>query len=161
MSPCRTYIVYQHGLFAEGLRSVLQDECPAEIVGMEHDLAKALEAVALVHPEVVIVEESDDTGQPIRPQAFLESADVDRVVALSLDHGFATVYDRRRISATDSTALIRAIRGIPEAPESREVSERAGTEPSRSPGGLPLRATRKGQATSKDKAVRTSRRRGT
>ena len=125
-SPYRTYIVYQHGLFAEGLRSVLEHESPAEVVGMERDLAKALAAVASLQPEVVIVEESDAAGDPIHPRSFLETAGVDRVVALSLDHGFATVYDRHRVSAPDPAALIKAIQGVHEVPDSLESMNEPG-----------------------------------
>jgi DNA-binding NarL/FixJ family response regulator len=159
-SPCRTYIVYQHGLFAEGLRSVLEHESPAEVVGMERDLAKALAAVAALQPEVVIVEESDEAGQPTHPEAFLETAGVDRVVALSLDHGFATVYDRHRLSAPDPAALIKAIQGVHEAPDSLESSKRAGTDAGRSPDKAPARRARIKESTNKDKAARTSRGKG-
>jgi len=48
-SAYRTYIVYQYGLFAEGLRSVLEQESPVHLVGMERDLAKALEATGFRH----------------------------------------------------------------------------------------------------------------
>jgi len=43
--------------------------------------------------------------------AFLNCAIGGRVVTLSLDHSFATVYDRRRVAATDPTDLVEAIRG--------------------------------------------------
>ena len=157
-SPCRTYIVYQHGLFAQGLRSVLEHESPAEVVGMERDLAKALAAVASLQPKVVIVEESDAVGDPIHLRSFLETAGVDRVVALSLDHGFATVYDRHRVSAPDPAALIKAIQGVHEAPDSLESTKRAGTDSGRPPVQSPTRRVGKMKAT--NKAVRTSRGKG-
>ena len=57
-SPCRTYIVYHHGLFAQGVRSVLENRRAVQIVGMERDVARALKAVQSLQPEVIIVEES-------------------------------------------------------------------------------------------------------
>jgi DNA-binding NarL/FixJ family response regulator len=108
-SPCRTYIVYQHGLFAQGVRSILEDRRTVQIVGMESDVAKALKAVRSLQPEVVIVEEPTRKHQPMRLGAFLHSAGAGRVVTLSLDHGFATVYDRRRVAATDPVDLVKAI----------------------------------------------------
>jgi hypothetical protein len=88
------------------------------------------------------------------------AAGVDRVVALSLDHGFATVYDWHRVSAPDPAALIKAVRGIHEAPDSQEGSKRAGTDSGRSPDKSPARRARMKEATNKDKAARTPRGKG-
>ena len=111
-SRCRTYIVYHHGLFAQGVRSVLEERCAVKIVGMESDVAKALKAVRSLKPEVVIVEESTGKHEPMRLGAFLHSAGAGRVVTLSLDHDFATVYDGRRVAATDPVDLVKAIQGV-------------------------------------------------
>ena len=110
-SPCRTYIVYHHGLFAQGVRSVLEERRGVQIVGMESDVAKALKAVRSLRPEVIIVEQSAGKHRPMRLGAFLYSAGAGRVVTLSLNHDFATVYDRRRVAATDPADLVKAIRG--------------------------------------------------
>ena len=111
-SPCRTYIVYHHGLFAQGVRSVLEERRGVQIVGMESDVAKALKAVQSLHPEVIIVEECARKHQPMRLGAFLNSAAAGRVVTLSLDHDFATVYDRQRVAAADPADLVNAIQGV-------------------------------------------------
>ena len=111
-SPCRTYIVYHHGLFAQGVRSVLETRRAVEIVGMESDVAKALKAVQSLQPEVIIVEECTGKHQPMRLGAFLHGATGGRVVTLSLDHDSATVYQRNRMAATDPADLVKAIQGI-------------------------------------------------
>ena len=113
-APCRTYIVYHHGLFAQGVRSVLEARGAVEVVGMESDVGKALKAVEFLQPEVIILEESTGKHQPMRLGAFLHGATGGRVVTLSLDHGSATVYQRNRITATDPTELVRAIQGVGE-----------------------------------------------
>ena len=110
-SPCRTYIVYHHGLFAQGVRSVLEERRGVQIVGMESDVAKALKEVQSLKPEVVILEESTGKHQPMRLGAFLHSATGGRVVTLSLDHDSATVYQRNHMAANDPTDLVRAIKG--------------------------------------------------
>jgi hypothetical protein len=107
-APCRTYIVYHHALFAQGVRSVLEKQNGAQIVGMEKDIGKALKAVRSLRPEVVLLEEpSANKAQ----WPFLQLATTGRVVTLSLDHAFATVYDQRRIAASNPVRLAKAIRG--------------------------------------------------
>ena len=114
-SPCRTYIVYHHGLFAQGVRSVLETQRAVQIVGMESDVGKALKAVQSLQPEVIIVEECTGKQQPMRLGAFLHSATGGRVVTLSLDHDSATVYQRNRMVATDPAELVQAIQGFGKA----------------------------------------------
>jgi len=111
-APCRTYIVYHHGLFAQGVRSVLEAQGGLEIVGMESDVGKALKAVQSLQPEVIIVEECTGTHQRMRLGAMMHSASAGRVVTLSLDHEFATVYQRNRMAAVDSADLVRVIQGV-------------------------------------------------
>jgi chemotaxis response regulator CheB len=109
--PCRTYIVYHNGLFAQGVRSVLEERYAVKVVGMESDVAKALKAVRSLKPEVIIIEECTGAHQPMRLGAFLHSAAAGRVVTLSLDHQFATVYQRNRNPVTDPGAWLKAIQG--------------------------------------------------
>ena len=111
-APCRTYIVYHHGLFAQGVRSILEDGSTAQIVGMESDVAKAMDAVQALQPEVIIMEECAGKHQPMHLGAFLHSATDGRVVTLSLDDAYATVYDRRRLTVTDAGDLVKAIRRV-------------------------------------------------
>jgi len=110
-SPCRTYIAYRHALFSQGVRSILEERRTVQIVGMESDFAKALKAVRFLRPEVVIVEESTTRHQAMRLEELLQSAGTSRVVTLSLDHSFATVYQRHRVAAADPADLVKAILG--------------------------------------------------
>ena len=110
---CRIYIVFHHALFAQGIRSLLQGRRAMQVVGMESDPAKALEAVGSLQPEVIIVEESDAGIQSPTLAAILQRHPAGRVVALDLDHNFATVYDRHRVVTTQPADLVRAIRGFP------------------------------------------------
>jgi chemotaxis response regulator CheB len=109
----RIYIVYHHALFAQGIRSLLRGRRGIRVVGMESDAAKALEAVRSLRPEVVIIEESDAEMQSPTLGAILQHHPTGRVVALDLDHNFATVYDRHRVITTQPADLVRAIRGFP------------------------------------------------
>ena len=108
LSPCRTYILYHHALFAHGVRSLLEKEHSVQIVGMESDMARAVKAVSSLHPEVILVEESGDLGET---WPFFELAAAGRIVTFSIDHGYATVYNHHRSLASEPADLVQAIRG--------------------------------------------------
>jgi hypothetical protein len=95
-SPCRTYIVYRHELFAQGVRGVLAQQGGVKIVGMESDMARATRAVHALRPEVILVEEPTESGVA---WPFLKWAAASRIVTLSLQHAHATVYHPHRTAA--------------------------------------------------------------
>ncbi len=108
---CRIYIVFHNALFAQGIRSLLRGKRTIRVIGMESDMAKALEAVGSLQPEVIIVEELDANIQSPILSAILQRPPARRVVALDLDHNFATVFDRHRVVTTQPADLVRAVRG--------------------------------------------------
>lgn len=122
---CRIYIVYHHALFAQGIRSLLRGRPAMRVIGMQSDVAKAVEAVSALRPEVIIVEESDAAVQSPTLGAILERHPTGRVVTLDLDHNFATVYDRHRVITTQPAHLVKAIRG--------EFRDRGNPRPGRAP----------------------------
>ncbi|HSD50381.1 MAG TPA: hypothetical protein VLG48_03155 [Candidatus Methylomirabilis sp.] len=109
----RIFIVFHHALFAQGIRSLLRGRRAIQVIGMESDPVKALEAVGSLCPEVTIVEESDAGVQSPTLAAILQRHPAGRVVALDLDHNFATVYERHRVVTGQPADLVRAIRGFP------------------------------------------------
>lgn len=125
--PCRTYIVYHHGLFAQGVRSILEERCAVKVVGMESDDTKALKAIQSLQPEVIIVEECTGKHQSMRLGSFLHSAAAGRVVTLSMDHEFATVYQRNCVPATDLGELLTAIQGAATPPSTLGLDRERGT----------------------------------
>ena len=140
--PCRTYIVYHHGLFAQGVRSILENRRAVQVVGMESDAVRALKAVRSLKPEVVIVEESPKKYEPMRLRPFLECASACRVVTLSLDHVYATVYNQQRIPASDPAQLVKAIRGVSKARSASEFAKGPGPAAARLGGGPAAERTR-------------------
>lgn len=123
-TPCRTYIVYHNGLFAEGVRSVLEQDDRIEVVGMERNVTKALQAVRSLRPEVILVEEpTEHWGK----WPFLQLAAAGRIVTLSLDHSDATVYDRHSISAIDANDLVKVIQGAGDRDRGLERQDRSGS----------------------------------
>ncbi len=111
VSPSRIYIVYCDGLFAQGMRSLLECKNAGEVVGMESDVARALAAVRALRPEVLIVQESTDLDRSSGLSMFLRQAAAPRIVALSLDHDYAIVYESCRVPARNPAEFANAIRG--------------------------------------------------
>ncbi|MBI4537666.1 MAG: hypothetical protein HY712_06890 [candidate division NC10 bacterium] len=110
-SLARIYIVNRDGLFAQGLRSLLESRHAAEIVGMESDIAKALAAVRALKPEVVIMQESSESGRPSGLESFLEEGVAPRIVRMSLERDFGTVCEICRLPASSPAEFAEAIRG--------------------------------------------------
>ncbi len=117
-SPCRTYIVYRHELFAQGVRSVLAQQCGVQIVGMENDAARATKAVHTLRPEVILVEEPQESGVA---WPILEWAADSRIVTFSIQHDYATVYHPHRTAAGDPVDLLRAINEAREGETPRDT----------------------------------------
>ena len=90
-------------------------ECPGiQVVGLEEDPVKALEAMRRCQPEVILVEEVDepfDPAQAERMEVFLRRAAAGRVVALSCARSAATVYDRQQFLLSDPDELAQIILG--------------------------------------------------
>jgi hypothetical protein len=143
----RIFIVFHHALFAQGIRSLLRGRRSLQVIGMESDPAKALEAVGSLRPEVTIVEESDAGTQSPTLAAILQRHPAGRVVALDLDHNFATVYDRHCVVTAQPADLVRAIRGLPRdrgdpAPPGRPEGPREGSAANGRPPGSHRRKSR-------------------
>jgi DNA-binding NarL/FixJ family response regulator len=107
----RVYIVYQNALFAEGIRSLLQDQPAIKVVGAATDRAKALKEIKTLRPSVVLIEESQADPYPPTSWALLHQKTAGRVVALDPGHNFATVYDRRSVHISAPADLVKAVRG--------------------------------------------------
>ena len=122
----RVYIVYQHSLFAEGIRSLLRDQPAITIVGAERDKTQAFKDVEALKPSVVLVEEA--AGDPLRSAAwdFLHGRAATRVISLNLDHSAATVYDRESLPISTPVDLVHAVQGCPHEPIPDEPTARPG-----------------------------------
>jgi DNA-binding NarL/FixJ family response regulator len=104
--------MYHHGLFAQGVRSVLETQSGVQIVGMEKSTTKALKAVAALKPEVIVVEQpTSGKKKRERLESFLQSVAAGRVVFLSLAHNRATVYQRQQLATVGPADLVKAILG--------------------------------------------------
>ncbi len=112
-------ILLNHALFGQGIRSLLRGRRAIQIVGMRKDEKKCLETMDSLHPEVVIVEQSNGAIEPTALGTILQRPGVERVVGLNIDHNYATVFDRSSFAITKAEDLISAIqtgRGTGELP---------------------------------------------
>jgi len=142
----KLYILFNHALFGQGIRSLLRGRRAIQIVGMEKDEAKSVEAIQALHPEVVIVEESGRGIGSATLSAILRKPGVGRVVAMDIGHNYATVYDRRCMTTTRPEDLVKAIRkglqgqGSAAARSGTAKSPRSGMSRGKSPPGRRARA---------------------
>jgi cytochrome c oxidase subunit 2 len=101
----RILIASTHSLFAQGLRSLLENREGAnvEIVGMVGSVQEAIEALDSLTPDLIIVDYDDENLNRDEFLAkFVESDKKLRVVLLSLDEANeALVYDRRTLAASE------------------------------------------------------------
>lgn len=99
----RVCIVYEHSLFAHGLRKLLEREESLRIVGLIDRPELSLPRLRRLRPDVVIVE--NDGGMNI-----LESLDGVVGVAVSLKGSEATIFTGFPIRVSGPDELVRAIR---------------------------------------------------
>ena len=78
--PLRILIASSHPLFAQGINSLLakRQEMDTDVVGIVSSIDEALEAIANLHPDLVIVDYDDDQ---VNREEFLA-----RFVAVSYTH---------------------------------------------------------------------------
>jgi hypothetical protein len=109
--PWRVYFVYQHELFAQGIRSLLGERRAITFVGMGGDLTQALEAVSSILPDIILIEERTDHAEQAHITDFLHCARAGRVLTVSLDRPGALVYTLRRFPTATGPDLFAAISG--------------------------------------------------
>ncbi len=102
-------ILFNHALFGQGIRSLLRGRRAIQIVDMKKDDKKCLETMESLHPEVVIVEQSNGAIEPSALGTILQQPGVERVVGLNIDHNNATVFDRSFFAITKAEDLVNAI----------------------------------------------------
>lgn len=133
--PQNVLIASNHGLFAEGLRSLLSERPQADVrvVGVVTNLEEATQALRSLSPDVIIVDQDDtQLNRETFLQHLLNAEKQLRVVLLSLhEQGqHAQVYDRRTMEAEklddwleEWTASTSTEQGIME-PHSKDADRR-------------------------------------
>lgn len=99
----RVLIASSHGLFAQGLRSLLRERQGngVDVIGVVSNLEQAMAAMERLNPDLIIIDYDDEALNRDEFLArFVGGEKKLRVVLLSLQSGTeALVYDRRTLAA--------------------------------------------------------------
>lgn len=106
----KVFILFNHALFGQGIRSLLRGRRAIQIIGMGKDETECLKAIESHRPEVIILEESGRRVGASALGVILKQRGTRRVVELDIDHNRATVYDPRPCMIKNSEDLVNAIR---------------------------------------------------
>ena len=60
MDKRRTFVLCRHGLFAQALKALLDNQEGIDLVGIETDERRARESIRMLKPDVVVVETGDE-----------------------------------------------------------------------------------------------------
>jgi len=101
----RVCIVYEHSLFAHGIKKLLEREKALRTVGLVERPLLSVRGLKRLNPDVVVVE--DNGGM-----AILESLEGVMSVAVSLKGDEATIFTGFPIRVSRPEELVRAIRTI-------------------------------------------------
>jgi DNA-binding NarL/FixJ family response regulator len=101
----RVCIVYEHSLFAHGIKKLLEREKTLRMVGLVERPLLSLPGLRRLKPDVIILE--DNGGM-----AILESLDGVMGVAVSLRGDEATIFTGFPIRVSGPDELVQAIRTI-------------------------------------------------
>jgi len=124
MSRSRVFILYSNGLFAQGVRSLLQHEAGVEVVGMERDDPPAVDAIRRLRPDVVLVDSTALPGGGCETLSWIfQEVPEARVITLDLRGNGIDIYDKQRIVAAGPGDLLRLLRRQERADPGPEVQE--------------------------------------
>jgi DNA-binding NarL/FixJ family response regulator len=111
-SAVRVCIVYEHSLFAYGIKNLLEQQTKLRMVGMIERPRLSLRALKRHRPDVVVVE--GDGGM-----AILESLEGLMGVAISLRGEEATIFTGLPIKVSGPDELANAIKAVAREPHRR------------------------------------------
>lgn len=103
--PVRVCIVYEHSLFAHGIKKLLERERTLRMVGLLERPLLSLRGLKRLKPDVVVVEDNEG-------MAILESLEGVIGVAVSLRGDAATIFTGFPIRVSGPGELVHAIRAI-------------------------------------------------
>ncbi len=123
----RVFMLSHLPLFSAGVQTLLCREPGVEIVGLETDVERAIKAINVLKPDVVILDNDLQPGS-LTPLALrLLEETQSKVIGLSLHSNTLYIYHKEKRVAHDIGDLMEAIKNNPpnEPPHSPAVQKRS------------------------------------
>ncbi len=110
MDKHRTFVLCKHSLFAQALKTLLDNQEGIELVGVEVDESRARESIKMLKPDIVVVETGEE-GVPVEGllSYVVRESPESRIVGLSQGQNEINVYyghQRRVRQAEDLLEVI-------------------------------------------------------
>ena len=106
----RVYIFASRSFFGSGIRCLIGNEETVEIVGHNVDPERALAQIAMLQPDVVLMDrEGGDTDFALKALHMLDWEVGRRVIGLDLHENVLWVFRKERRIVHDADDLMRAI----------------------------------------------------
>ena len=104
-------VISENTLFREGLQRLIAAAPDVHVLGAVASLAEAAHLGRETPPDVVIVDQAQDTPAGREVLAHLLDLAVDQVVAVTLNDRAITAYSRRRLREASAQTLLDLLSG--------------------------------------------------
>jgi len=110
MTTSRILVLYSKSLFAQGIEKVLKKLEGLEVIGIDLDKPAAIEQIAGLEPDAVIVDSADlpAHNSALILQLLRETPSV-KVLCLSITDGSVDIYRKQRFVASKAEELVDAL----------------------------------------------------
>ena len=111
MNAPRILILSDQDMFAQGIRSLIEQSSTTALVMVEHYREDTVARVHVLHPDLVIL--GDDQGLPATlVSSLLDSLPETRIVRLSLAGDSLRVYEGHQFVASQSCDLVNLVKSL-------------------------------------------------
>ncbi len=106
----RIFMLSGQLMFSEGVELMLQDRSGYEIVGRETDVAKAIERILDLQPDIIIIDcANQDLLAATTVARIMNQAPNTKIIALNLTDNQIRLYKSEQRTARSSTDLLKAL----------------------------------------------------
>ncbi len=110
MTKRRVYVIWTHSLFQESVRLLLLNRPEVEWLGATSDYVTALDQIAYLRPDTILLEETVASNQSAETLKILEAGAANiRVIRFGLDDNTLRVYHREQTIVVQAEDLLRLI----------------------------------------------------
>jgi DNA-binding NarL/FixJ family response regulator len=110
MDAHRVFVIWNHPLFYESIRLFLQ-QTNVECVGACQHMDKAIPLINTLHPDTILVEETENDDTSARVIELIETSSINvRIFRLNMNNNELKIYRREQITVMQADDLIHLIR---------------------------------------------------